>query len=429
MPTGRRDEEQRAVSLFCSVFSIVSYPCRRFVATPLGSIGVLASARSTEGAEVASQFELDEFRRVLRRFVERELLPFERTTMEAEDRRAIQQKARDAGFWLLDVPEVLGGQGLGLSGMAVFWHEISRTTAVPARDHSLFGPFVGPILLSLQGEQKRRYLDPVLSGEKVACFAQTEPDAGSDPASMRTRAVKRGSHYILNGVKRFITNAEKADFAQVIAVTDPSKGARGGISCFLVDMNSTGLKISAQHETMMGDRPCEISFEDVEISEENRVGAEGEGFVIAQSWLNEGRIRHGARACGVAERCLELTIEYAKQRRTFGEPLSERQGVQWILADCFTELHATKLMVRDAAAKLDAGEDARAETFMVKTYGDEMGFRVADRCLQLHGGIGLTTELPIEKFWRDQRSFMITEGPTEVLRTALAKLLLRGMAL
>jgi acyl-CoA dehydrogenase len=391
-------------------------------------MGLLTSALNAESVAAPSQSELDEFRRGLRRFVERELLPFERKSMEEADRRAIQKKAQDAGFWLLDVPEDFGGQGLRLSGMAVFWHEISRTVAVPARDHSLFGPFVGPILLSLQGEQKRRYLDPVLAGEKVACFAQTEPDAGSDPASMRTRAVRKGAHYVINGVKRFITNAEKADFAQVLAVTDPAKGARGGISCFLVDMDSPGLKISARHQTMMGDCPCEISFEDVEVAEENRVGAEGEGFAFAQKWLNEGRIRHGARACGVAERCLELTIDYARQRRTFGEPLAERQGVQWILADCFTELHATRLMVRDAAEKLDAGLDARAETFMVKTYGDEMGFRVADRCLQLHGGIGLTTELPIEKFWRDQRSFMITEGPTEVLRTALAKLLLRGMA-
>ena len=386
---------------------------------------MLTSGSELESVAAPSQAELDEFRRGLRRFIERELLPFERRPMQEADCIAIQDKAREAGYWLLDVPEELGGQGLGMSGMAVFWHEISRTIAVPARDHSLFGPVLGPILLSLKGELKRQYLEPVLAGKKIACFAQTEPDAGSDPASMRTRAVRDGSRYVINGVKRFITNAEKADFAQVIAVTDSKKGARGGISCFLVDMNAKGLKISARHETMMGESPCELSFEDVEVSDENRVGAEGEGFAFAQKWLNEGRIRHGSRACGVAERCLELCVSYVKQRKTFGEPLAERQGVQWIIADCFTELHATKLMVRDAAAKLDSGLDARAETFMVKTYGDEMGFRVADRCLQMHGGIGLTTELPIEKFWRDQRSFMITEGPTEVLRTALAKIVLR----
>ena len=370
--------------------------------------------------------ELEEFRRSLRRFVERELMPFERRAMTATERKEIQRKAKDAGFWLLDMPEALGGQGLGLVGMAVFWHEISRTTTVPARDHSLFGPVPGPILLSLKGAQKQRYLDPVLAGEKTACFAQTEPDAGADPASIRTRAERKGSDYVINGVKRFITHADKADFAQLMAVTDPAKGGRGGISCFLVDMKTPGVRISAKHQTMMGDAPCEIVFDNVHVSAENRVGEEGEGFATAQRWLNEGRIRHGARACGVAERCLEMALDYAKQRKTFGEPLSERQGVQWILADCFTELHATKLMVRDAAAKVDAGEDARAETFMVKIFGDEMGFRVVDRCLQLHGGIGLTTELPLEKFWRDQRSFMITEGPTEVLRTALAKLILRG---
>jgi acyl-CoA dehydrogenase len=369
--------------------------------------------------------ELDAFRRSLRRFVERELMPFERRAMSAADRAAIQRKAKDAGFWLLAVPDELGGQGLGLSGMAVFWHEISRTTAVPARDHSLFGPVPGPILLSLTGAQKQRYLDPVLAGGKTACFAQTEPDAGADPASMRTRAERKGSDYVINGVKRFITDADKADFAQLMAVTDPAKGARG-ISCFLVDMDAPGVRISAKHQTMMGDAPCEIVFDNVSVSAESRVGEEGQGFAAAQRWLSEGRIRHGARACGVAERCLDMALDYAKQRKTFGEPLAARQGVQWILADCFTELHATKLMVRDAAAKLDAGEDARAETFMVKIYGDEMGFRVADRCLQLHGGIGLTTELPLEKLWRDQRSFMITEGPTEVLRTALAKLILRG---
>lgn len=372
--------------------------------------------------------ELDEFRRSLRRFVERELMPFERRDMSEADREGIMRKAKDAGFWLLDVPEALGGQGLGLAGMSVFWHEISRTTAVPARDHSLFGPVPGPILLSLTGAQKQHYLDPVLMGNKRTCFAQTEPDAGADPASMRTRAVRTGADYVINGTKRFITHADKADFAQVMAVTDPAKGARGGISCFLVDMDTPGVTITAKHQTMMGDAPCEIVFDNVRVSADNRVGEEGQGFANAQRWLSEGRIRHGARACGVAERCLDMALDYTKQRKTFGEPLSEKQGVQWILADCFTELHATKLMVRDAAAKLDAGEDARAETFMVKVYGDEMGFRVADRCLQLHGGIGLTTALPLEKLWRDQRSFMITEGPTEVLRTALAKLILRGAA-
>lgn len=180
-------------------------------------------------APLPTDAELDEFRSNLRRFIEREIVPFERRAMGEAERRHVQTRARAAGFWLLDVPEEFGGQGLGYLGMSVFWHEVSRTIAIPARDHTLFGPVVGPILMSLQGEQRRRYLEPVLAGEKLACFAQTEPDAGSDPASMRTRAVRRGDRYVINGTKRFITHAEKADFAQVIAYTDPKKGARGGI--------------------------------------------------------------------------------------------------------------------------------------------------------------------------------------------------------
>ena len=200
--------------------------------------------------QTMSPLELDEFRRSLRRFVERELMPFERCTMSNEERETIQRKAKDAGFWLLDVPENLGGQGLGLLGMSVFWHEISRTTAVPARDHSLFGPVPGPILLSLKGAQKQRYLDPVLAGDKATCFAQTEPDAGADPASMRTRAVRNGSDYVINGVKRFITHADKADFAQLMAVTDSAKAAHGGISCFLVDMDAAGVRNWESHTSL-----------------------------------------------------------------------------------------------------------------------------------------------------------------------------------
>jgi acyl-CoA dehydrogenase len=372
-------------------------------------------------------FELQEFRRQLRRFVDKELIPLEpMKVLTPEVKLGLQQKAKAAGLWNLDVPEELGGQGLGLLAMSVFWREISRTTIIPARDQTVFGPHVGPILISLDGEQRKRFLDPVLAGEQHSCFAQTEPDAGSDPAAMRTRATRDGDHYILNGTKRFITGAKNADFAQVIAVTDAEKGARGGFSCFVVDMKAQGVTLGASHETMMGDCPSEIIFDAVRVPVENRVGPEGDGFRLAQLWLNQGRIRHGAHGCGVADRCLELTIDYIKQRKTFGAPLSSRQGVQWMIADAHIKLHAAELMINDAATKLDAGEDARRETYMVKVFGDEMGFEVADRCLQLNGGMGLTTELPIEKMWRDARSFMITEGPIEVLKTALANHIIRG---
>lgn len=363
---------------------------------------------------------------MLRRFVDRELIPLESHVAETgklpiEMQVALQEKAKAAGLWLLDVPEELGGAGLDILGMSVFWEEISRTIAVPARDHTIFGPSVGPVLLQLQGDLADKYLRPVINGEISSCFAQTEPDAGADPRGMRTKAVPDGDHYVVNGVKRFITHADTANFAQVMVMTPDPDGGRDKLTCLLVDMDTPGVRIGAKHKTMMGDAPCEIIFEDARVPVTNRIGAEGEGFALGQSWINLGRIRHGARACGVAARSIADLATYAHQRKTFGEPLANRQSLQWTLADSEIALHATRLMVWDAATKLDAGENARMETFMVKTFGDEMGFKVADKCLQFHGGMGLTLEMPIQKFWRDQRSFMITEGPTEVMRMAIAR--------
>jgi acyl-CoA dehydrogenase len=377
--------------------------------------------------------ELLLFRDSIRRFVERELVPLERhVTLEGKLPPQIEvdaaAKARAAGFWLMDVPAEFGGAELGLLALALFWEEIARTTAVSARDHGIFGPTVGPILLSLRGEQRERYLLPVLRGERKACFAQTEPDAGSDPASMRTRAVRTQTGWRISGHKRYITKAATADFAQVMAVTDPERGARGGISCFLVDMNAPGVRLGPAERTMMGDTPYEIFFDEVEVPAANLIGEEGKGFGLAQNYINHGRIRHGAHACGAMARSLEMTARYVKQRKTFGALLSDRQGVQWMLADGYTALHAVRLMVRDAAAKLDQGLDARVETFMAKITGVESGFKVIDDCLQLHGGMGLTRETPLERYWRDLRSFRITEGPTEVLKTTLARSILKGSA-
>lgn len=378
--------------------------------------------------------ELIQFRDSIRRFVDRELRPLEKkVTIEGklppEVEAEVAAKAKAAGFWLMEVPAELGGADLGLLPLAIFWEEIARTTAVSARDHGIFGPTVGPILLGLQGEMRERYLMPVLRGELKACFAQTEPDAGSDPASMRTRAIRTDKGWKINGTKRYITKAATADFAQVMAVTDPEKGARGGISCFIVDMNTPGVKIGPAEMTMMGDTPYEIILEDAEIPAGNLIGEEGKGFALAQKFLNHGRIRHGAHSCGAMARCLEMTAAYVKQRKTFGAPLSDRQGVQWMVADGYMRLHATRLMVHDAAAKLDLGMDARVETFMAKVTGVENGFKVIDDCLQLHGGMGLTRETPLERYWRDLRSFRITEGPTEVLKTTMARSILKNAGL
>ncbi|MEE2859670.1 MAG: acyl-CoA dehydrogenase family protein [Pseudomonadota bacterium] len=368
-------------------------------------------------------------RELLRRFIDRELIPLEPELDEngklpQAARDVVVEKAQQAGLWKMDVPEELGGAGLDILGMTIFWEEVSRTIAVPSRDHTVFGPMVGPILLGLTGDLAEKYLQPVLNGEKRACFAQTEPDAGGDPRGMRTKAVRDGDDYVVNGVKRFITHADTADFAQVMVKTPDPKGGRDKVTCLLIDMDAPGVRLGARHKTMMGDAPSEIVFEDARVPVTNRIGEEGEGFALAQSWINLGRLRHGARACGVADRCIADLAAYSHQRKTFGQPLADRQALQWALADSEMALHATRLMVWDAATKLEANADAKLETFMVKAYGDEMGFKVADRCLQFFGGMGLTLEMPVQKFWRDQRSFMITEGPSEVMRMAIARTIL-----
>lgn len=277
----------------------------------------------------------------------------------------------------------------------------------------------------MNAEQKKKYLQPTLDGKIRWCFMQTEPDAGGDPASMRTRAVREGDYYILNGAKRFISFADKADYAQVFAVTDPEKKARGGISAFVLDMKAPGVKLLRQQELVVDDRPWEIALDNVKVPASDLIGAEGDGFKHAQSWISEGRVRHGARSIGVIERCLELAASYAKTRVTFGRPLADRQAVQWMLADMYTELHQLRLMVYHAAWKFDRGEDIRNEAFMCKNFGNLKSFEAADRCMQIHGGVGLSTDLPIETLWRDQRSMQITEGPTEVLKMTLARHVLK----
>ena len=303
----------------------------------------------------------------VRKFVDAELIPIERDVCDGhkikpEMRTMLEEKAQALGLWLFDVPVEHGGQGLGLLAKAVVWTELARTIALPTRAASIFGPLVSPILFHLNDQQKEHYLYPVIRGEKVSCFVQTEPDAGGDPGAMRTTAVRHGDEYVINGTKRFITNADASDFAQVFAATDREKGSRGGISAFLVDMDTPGIKLLRQQETMMDDRPWEIAFDDVRVPAENLIGEEGEGFKHAQNWISEGRVRHGARGIGVIERCLELGASYAKQRVTFGQPLADRQAVQWMLVDMYTELHQLRLMVHQAAWKADQGGDIRYES-------------------------------------------------------------------
>jgi len=357
--------------------------------------------------------ELQMLKDTVRKFVDKELIPVEMHTIENMElkpdiRERLEKKTKEMGLWMFDVPEEYGGGGLGSLAQVLVWEELARTVALPSRGQGIFGPEIRPILYALNDEQKKRFLDPIRNGEKKLCFMQTEPDAGSDPASMKTRAVRQGDYYIVNGTKRFITGAGEAGFGQLMAVTDPAKGAHGGISCFMVDMKTPGLTLVTRYKTMMGEEPWHITFDDMKVPVENLVGKEGEGFKLAQKWLGIGRLKHGARALGVAERCIEMGARYSKERITFGKPLSERQGITFKLADSYVELHAARLMVYQAAWKNDQKQDIRNEAYMAKLFADEMSFRVVDRVLQIHGGIGLTLDLPLAKWFVDQRSRMIT---------------------
>ena len=380
----------------------------------------------TRGMDFELPSDIRILKDTMRRFVDQELIPIEMQAMDGSDlkpeiRKTLEAKTRELGLWLLEVPKELGGQDLSLLGIAVITEELARTVALPARGPGIFGPEVRSILLSLSDEQKKRYLDPVLRGEKSTAFAQTEPDAGADPGGMRTTAVRQGDHYRINGYKRFIAHAKGADFLQLVAATDPKKGSRGGLTVFLVDMDASGVSIAGKTVHMMGDVTYEIAFDDVKVPVENRIGNEGDGMKAAQKWINANRVNQAARGLGVAQRCLELITSYTAQRSTFGRPLQSRQAVQFSVADLYTKLQAGQLLTYRTACKFDDGALQRHETFMTKIYCTELGFEAADRCMQFHGGLGTATEMPIERMWRQSRSFMITGGPVEIMRASLAR--------
>ena len=294
--------------------------------------------------------EIQILRDTVRRFVDKELIPLEREyrhdsegPMPERLLKPLQEKAKSMGLWMLDVPAEYGGAGLGLLPRCIIHEEIARAASLPFRGLELFGPEVRPVLFHCNEEQKERFLKPVLRGEVRFCFAQTEPDAGSDPADMRTRAVQDGDRFIINGTKRFITAAGRSDYVQLMALTDPEKRARGGITCFAVDLKSPGVALERQWPTMMGEAPWQILFENVRVPAANVIGKVGGGFSLAQKWISEGRIRgHGARPVGIAQRALDMMIEYSKVRVTFGRPLADRQAIQFMIADSAMELHATR---------------------------------------------------------------------------------------
>ena len=365
----------------------------------------------------------------VRDFVNRELVPFEGEVLrnEREGRpgiahekiRELQLKAKEMGFWGINTPEKYGGADLGPLMSGIIGMELARTFVPFA-----FGGTADNILYYCNDEQKERYLLPTINGDRRSCFALTEPGAGSDAANIKMRAIKDGDHWILNGEKVFITNGNEADFTMVFAVTDPEKGAHGGVTCFLVDRDA-GWR-SSFIPTMGEWGPASLYFENVRVPEKNILGELNGGFNLGMQWIGAGRWMIACRAVGVAERALQMAVEYAKQRISMGKPIAEYQAIQWMIADSNVEIEATRWLALYAAWQLEQKQDNRHAASIAKLHGATMVNHVIDRVLQVHGGMGYTKELPIERWYREVRLWRIFEGTDEIQRYIISRNLLRG---
>jgi len=388
-------------------------------------------------------FTLPEELRMLRdtvaRFVREELLPLERDVIRREAERGLtdaplidpdaekelNRKAKEIGLYGIDVPEEYGGQNMGMLAKAVVIEEL-KTSIVP-----FVLPPDSPNLWMLRetckGDQIQKYLLPYASGDKKSAIAISEPGAGSDPAGMKTRAEYKNGKWLLNGQKIWISGARKADFIIVMAVTDPEKGSRGGITAFLVDKGAKGLSIPSVFNTMGEHAPYAVFFDNVELSDNQVMGEVGKGFAPMQNRLGVRRMEIACRSLGYARRCMDYMLKQANERKTFGALLADRQQVQWWLADSWQEMEMVRWITWRLAWKMDqGGADWRREAAMVKLQGSEMIARVSDRAIQLLGGMGVSKDLPLEYIARACRVFRIFEGPSEVHRWFIARDLLRN---
>jgi acyl-CoA dehydrogenase len=365
----------------------------------------------------------------VRTFVRKELMPLEQEVLARErvgeptyapgQLAGLHATAKDSGFFGVQTPEEYGGMGLGAVASALIEIELGRTF-VPFR----FAGEADNILFEANEEQKERYLVPTINGERRSCFAITEPGAGSDARNIRTSARRDGDEWIINGEKTFITGGHDADFVMVFAVTDKEKGADGGVTCFLVDRDA-GWR-SEPIRTMGQWGPAALVFQDVRVPHTAILGEEGNGFTLAMRWIGQGRYMLPARALGACERLVEMGMEHARNRVTFGEPIANRQAIQWMVADSAVEIEALRWLVLTAAWQVDNGIDSRQAQSMAKLYGGIKANEIVDRVLQMHGGMGYTRELPVERWYRELRLLRIYEGTDEIQRRTIARNLLRG---
>jgi acyl-CoA dehydrogenase len=369
----------------------------------------------------------------VRQFVTRELVPHEDEVERLNDVpaplvEAIRTKALRAGLYAANMPEELGGGGLDSVAMTLVERELGKTS------YALQWLVARPsnILLACDGDQRERFLLPTVRGERVDCLAMTEPGAGSDVRSMTTRAVRERGDYVINGSKHFISNADKADFVILFAATsteDAARGTRKLISCFLVDFETPGVTVTRGSSSVShrGYHHCELSFDSCRIPVEQRLGEEGRGFDLMSEWLGASRLTVAASSVGRARRVLEMTTLWAAERVQFGQPIGRFQGIAFPLADMATELEAAELLTLRAAWKLDQGTMTDQDAAMAKLFASEALGRITDGAVQVFGGMGLMTDLPIERFWRDARVERIWDGTSEIQRHIISRSMLRPL--
>ena len=380
---------------------------------------------------IRDQETLNQLIDVIEKFVREKLVPAEQQLAEeAYLPGDLLEEMKALGLFGLTIPEEYGGLGLTMEEEILVAIELGRTS--PAF-RSIMGTNNGigsaAVVFNGSEEQKQKYLPKYASGEWISCFCLTEPEAGSDAASLRTTARLEGDHYILNGTKRYITNAAVADTFNVMARTNPDIKGAHGISSFIVEKGSPGISLGPIDKKMgqAGSLTCDVIFEDCTVPAENLIGNEGEGFITAMKVLDRGRLHISGVSVGVAERLIKDALEYAMQRKQFGVPLSDQQLIQAMFADSQTETYAARCMTIETARKRDNGENVSTESSACKLFSTEMVGRVADRAVQIHGGAGYMSDFAVERFYRDVRLFRLYEGTSQIQQLIIAKNMIKGV--
>ena len=367
--------------------------------------------------------------RSVREFAEAEVKPLAKEIDETcRFPRETFSKAAELGLTGITIPEEHGGASMDHICYEIVIEEISRvcasTSTILSVQNSLY---CDPIHRFGTGEQKKKFLDPFARGEKIGCYALTEPQAGSNAAALATKAVRKGDRYVVNGTKAWITNGGAADAAIVYVNTQPEKGEKG-ITALIVEKGTPGFAVGKEEKKLgVHATACtELSFTDCEVPAENRIGQEGEGYKVALSTLDGGRVGIAAQATGIAQGAFEAALSYAQQRQAFGHPIADFQAIQFMLADMATEIDAARLLARRAAWKQDSGARFTMEASIAKLFASEMATRVTHKAIQIHGGYGYSREYPVERAYRDARITEIYEGTSEIQRLVIAAWVLKS---